>query len=49
VIFAHTESRGALQKVLEEDCYYPDFTQYEIREFAPKLIAAKIADLAESP
>lgn len=42
VIFAVTESREALQKILEEDCYYPDLARYEIREFAPKLIAADI-------
>ena len=30
------------QRILQEDCYYPDFAQYEIREFAPKMIAADI-------
>ena len=43
VIFAKTESREAFQKIFEEDCYYPDFAKYEIREFAPKMIAADIA------
>ena len=42
VIFAHTDSRDELQRILQEDCYYPDFAQYEIREFAPKMIAAGI-------
>ena len=42
VIFAHTDSREALQAILEEDCYYPNFAKYEIREFAPRLIAADI-------
>lgn len=42
VIFAAGISRDELQKILEEDCYYPNFAQYEIREFAPKLIAADI-------
>ncbi|EHK90874.1 hypothetical protein HYE58_04190 [Aggregatibacter actinomycetemcomitans] len=42
VIFAETESREALQKILEEDCYYLDFAEYEIREFAPKMIAEDI-------
>ncbi|OAM26775.1 MULTISPECIES: YciI family protein [Eikenella] len=46
VIFAHTDSRAELQAILEEDCYYPDFAQYEIREFAPKLIAAKLPEFA---
>ncbi len=43
VIFAKTESREAFQKILKEDCYYPDFAKYEIREFAPKMIAADIS------
>ena len=42
VIFAHTDSREALQKILEEDSYYPDFADYDIREFAPKMIADDI-------
>lgn len=42
VIFAETENREALQKILEEDCYYPNLAKYEIREFAPKMIAADI-------
>ncbi len=42
VIFAHTESRAELQRILEEDCYYPNLARYELREFAPKLIAADI-------
>ncbi|NPE57814.1 hypothetical protein HLB27_00910 [Dickeya dadantii] len=46
VIFAHTESREELQSILEEDCYYPGFAQYDIREFSPKLIAANISELA---
>lgn len=46
VIFAHTDSREELQAILEEDCYYPDFAQYEIREFAPKMIAANLPEFA---
>lgn len=46
VIFAQTESRAALQQILEEDCYYPAFADYEIREFAPKLISADIINAA---
>ena len=46
VIFAQTDSREALQAILEEDCYYPDFAKYEIREFAPKLIAANLPEFA---
>lgn len=45
VIFAHTD-RDTLQKILEEDVYYPDKAQYEIREFAPKLIAANLPEFA---
>ena len=46
VIFAHTDSREELQSILEEDCYYPNFAKYEIREFAPKLISTKFPELA---
>jgi hypothetical protein len=31
---------------MHEDCYYPDFARYEIREFAPKLISEKLPELA---
>ena len=44
IIFAATESREELQKILEEDCYYPELASYEIREFEPKLIAGNIAE-----
>ncbi|QPB42009.1 YciI family protein [Rodentibacter haemolyticus] len=44
VIFAETENREELQKILEEDCYYPDLADYDIREFAPKMIAADITE-----
>ena len=46
VIFAQVESREALQKILAEDCYYPDFATHEVREFSPKLISEKIVGLA---
>lgn len=46
VIFAQVENREALQLILAEDCYYPDFARYEIREFAPKLISEKLPELA---
>ena len=46
VIFAHTDSREELQSILEEDCHYPNFAKYEIREFAPKLISTKLPELA---
>ncbi len=39
VIFAQTSNRKELQSILEEDCYYPDFAQYDVREFTPKFIA----------
>ncbi len=42
VIFAHVKDRAELDKILAEDCYYPDFAAYEIREFAPKMIAEDI-------
>ena len=38
VIFAQTSSKNELQSILEEDCYYPEFAQYDVREFNPKLI-----------
>ena len=48
MIFAETESREALQKILEEDCYYPDLEEYGIREFAPKMIAADISKVVKA-
>ncbi|OOF44849.1 hypothetical protein BKK50_01255 [Rodentibacter rarus] len=48
VIFAETESRETLQKILEEDCYYPNLAEYEIREFAPKMIAANIGKVVKA-
>ncbi|MDO5639188.1 MAG: YciI family protein [Neisseria sp.] len=42
VIIAHTDSREQLEAILNEDCYYPNFARYEIREFAPKMAAADI-------
>lgn len=42
MIFAHVKDRAELDKILAEDCYYPDFTRYNIREFAPKMIANDI-------
>lgn len=44
VIFAVTENRAELEQILAEDCYYPNFAQYDIREFEPKLIAANFAE-----
>lgn len=44
VIFASVENRQALDNILQQDCYYPDFAQYDIREFAPKMIARNIAE-----
>lgn len=46
VIFAVTDSREELQKILEEDCYYPALADYEVRKFAPKLIAQHIIEQA---
>lgn len=46
MIFAQAESREALQTILAEDCYYPNHAQYDIREFAPKLIAANLPEFA---
>ncbi|MNC52893.1 hypothetical protein D3C75_1022640 [compost metagenome] len=39
VIFAQTRNRDELQSILEEDCYYPGFARYDVREFSPKRIA----------
>lgn len=39
VIFAQTSNREELQSILEEDCYYPGFARYDVREFMPKFIA----------
>lgn len=47
VIIASTESREELDAILKEDCYYPDFAKYEIREFEPKMIAENMADFIE--
>ena len=46
MIFAQAESREALQTILAKDCYYPNHAQYDIREFAPKLIAANLPEFA---
>ena len=40
------ENREALQKILEEDCYYPNFATHEVREFSPKLVSERIVELA---
>lgn len=42
VIFARAGSREELDAVLAEDCYYPDLADYQIREFAPKMISQDI-------
>lgn len=39
VIFAQTSNRDELQSIIEEDCYYPGFARYDVREFTPKFIA----------
>ena len=39
VIFAQVSGKDELQSILEEDCYYPGFARYDVREFIPKLIA----------
>jgi len=39
VIFAQTSNKDELYSILEEDCYYPGFARYDVREFTPKLIA----------
>ena len=44
VILAVAENRAELEQILAEDCYYPNFAQYEIREFEAKLIATNLAD-----
>lgn len=43
VIIAQVDSRQALEQILLEDCYYPNFAIYEIREFAPKMIAKNMS------
>ena len=40
------ENREALQKILGEDCYYPNFATHEVREFSPKLVSERIVELA---
>lgn len=47
VIFSGVENRTVLQKILEEDCYYPNFAEYEVREFSPKLIAGNIVKYSD--
>lgn len=47
VIFALTTDREELQTILAEDCFYPQFAHYEIREFSPKMIAANIFNAVE--
>ena len=42
VIFAHVKDHAEPDKILAEDCYYPDFPRYNIREFAPKMTADDI-------
>lgn len=42
VIFAHVKDRAELDAILAEDSYYPDLARYDIREFAPKMIAEDI-------
>ncbi|WP_375540651.1 MULTISPECIES: YciI family protein [unclassified Leclercia] len=39
VIFAQASSKNELQSILEEDCYYPGFARYDVREFTTKFIA----------
>ena len=45
VILAHVSSREALQRILEEDCYFPELATYQIREFTPKMIADDIGKI----
>ena len=45
VIIAETETREELESILQEDSYYPNSAHYEIREFVPKLIAAKLCNI----
>lgn len=39
VIFAQASNMDELQSILEEDCYYPGFARYDVREFTPKFIS----------
>ena len=42
VIFAHVKDHAELDKILAEDCLLPGFSRYDIRKFAPKMIADDI-------
>ena len=42
VIFAHVKDHAELDKILAEDRLQPGFSRYDIRKFAPKMIADDI-------
>lgn len=42
VIFAHVKDHAELDKILAEDRLLPGFSRYDIRKFAPKMIADDI-------
>lgn len=44
VIIAQAESRAALDKILEQDPYYPNHASYEVRTFDAKFISPIAAD-----
>ena len=47
IIFARVNNREELQSILEEDCYYPGFAKYDVREFSPKIIAKNFNIIVE--
>lgn len=47
VIIANTRDREALMAILSEDSYYPHLATYDIREFAPKMIAENLHQLPQ--
>lgn len=43
VIIAQIDNKQELQSILNEDVYYPNLAQYNIREFDAKLVANFLA------
>ncbi|TCJ94026.1 uncharacterized protein YciI [Volucribacter psittacicida] len=38
LLIANVESRAELEKVLAEDCFYPELADYQVREFEMKFV-----------
>lgn len=41
LVIANVENRAELEKVLAEDCFYPELADYQVREFEMKFFANK--------